>query len=97
VGAVAGFDSGSWSFFDVLARDAADGAHVAMALRQALPGAMIHSTPAASTSVDKELPHVLRCRAAISGMSAEETREALEAALADVPNSDARLAFLGDA
>lgn len=94
---MAGFDSGSWSFFDVLARDAAVGAHVAMALREAVPGAMIHSTPATSTSKDEELPHMLHCRAAISGMTAAETREALEAALAALPNSDARLAFRDDA
>ena len=90
---MAGFDSGSWFFFDVLAHDAAAGAHVAMVLRLALPGATIHSTPASSASADKELPHLLHCRAAVSGMTAEDAREALESALADVPSSHARLAF----
>lgn len=97
VSGVAGFDSGSWFFFDVLAHDAAAGAHVAMVLRLALPGATIHSTPATSASADKELPHLLHCRATVSGMTAEDAREALESALADVPSSHARLAFRDNA
>ena len=91
--AVSAFDSSSWSFFDVLARDAAAGAHITMALREALPSATIHSTPATASSPDTELPHVLRCRAAVGGRTASETREALETAIAGVFESNGRLVF----
>jgi hypothetical protein len=94
---VASFDSSSWSFFDVLALDAAAGAHIAMALREALPAAAIHSTPASASSPDEELPHVLRCRAAVGGLTASETRKALEAAIAGIGRSEARLVFRDEA
>jgi hypothetical protein len=82
-------EAGSWVFFDVLARDAASGAHVAMALREAVPGATIRSTPDASPSAEEPRPHLLHCRASMPASTAEQTRAVLAAALATVDALDA--------
>jgi hypothetical protein len=76
-------EASSWVFFDVLAPDAAGGAHVAMSLRSLLPGATIRSEPDRSPSIDELRPHLLHCRAAFAGASVAQTREAIEAALRD--------------
>lgn len=89
----------TWVSFDVLARNAATGAHVAMWLRQRLPAAMIRSEPAESPSEDPERPHKLRCLACISGVTGAGTRQALEAALRDldaIGESRVRVAFHED-
>jgi hypothetical protein len=83
-------EAGSWVFFDVLARDAASGAHVAMALREAVPGATIRSAPDASSSPEEPRPHLLHCRASMPASSVEQTRAVLTAALATVTALDAR-------
>src|ERR1700689_3901125 len=74
-------EASSWLFFDVLAPDAAGGAHVAMSLRSLLPGATIRSEPDRSPSTDELRPHLLHCRAAFPGASVAQTREAIAAAL----------------
>jgi hypothetical protein len=76
-------EASSWLFFDVLAPDAADGAHLAMSLRLMLPGATIRSEPDRLPSTDELRPHLLHCRAAFAGASVAQTREAIEAALRD--------------
>jgi hypothetical protein len=73
-------ESSSWVFFDVLAPDAASGAHVAMSLRTLLPGATIRSAPERSPSTDERRPHLLHCRAAFAGASVAQAREAINAA-----------------
>ena len=83
-------EAGSWVFFDVLARDAATGAHVAMALREAVPGATLRSAPDASSSQEGPRPHLLHCRASMPASSAEQTRAILTAALATVDALDAQ-------
>jgi len=83
-------EAGSWVFFDVLARDAATGAHVAMALREAVPGATIRSAPDPSTSQEKPRPHRLHCRASMPSSTAEQTRALLTAAFATVDVLDAQ-------
>jgi hypothetical protein len=86
-------EANSWIFFDVLARDEAAGAHVAMELRERLPGSTVRSAPDRSRSQDSQLPHLLHCRAAASGRNAQETREALDAtleALASLAGPDLR-------
>ncbi len=83
-------EAGSWVFFDVLARDAATGAHVAMALRDAVPGATIRSAPDASSSVEEARPHLLHCRASMPASAAEQTRLVLAAALATLDALDGR-------
>jgi len=76
-------EASNWAFFDVLAPDAAGGAHVAMSLRSLLPGATIRSEPDRSPSSDELRPHLLHCRAAFAGASVAQTREAIETALGD--------------
>jgi hypothetical protein len=77
-------DTSSWVFFDVLAPDAAAGAHVSMSLRSLLPGATIRSEPDRLPSTDELRPHLLHCRAASAGAASAQTREAIEAAMGDV-------------
>ena len=69
-----------WTEFDVLARDAAVGAHVAMRLREALPGAFVRSEPDPASSGDEARPHLLHCSASIAARGSEETRRLLEEA-----------------
>jgi hypothetical protein len=82
-------EAGSWVFFDVLARDAATGAHVAMALREAVPGATVRSTPDASPSPEEPRRHLLHCRASMPASTAEQTRAVLAKALATLATLDA--------
>jgi hypothetical protein len=91
-------EANHWIFFDVLARNEAAGAHVAMELRERLPGTTVRSAPGRSRSQDSQMPHLLHCRAAASGRSAQETREALAARLEDLralagPDVRARIVF----
>ena len=74
-------EASRWVFFDVLASSAATGAHVAMALRERLPAATIRSEPGSSPSDDELRPHLLHCRAAFAGATAEHTRESIAAQL----------------
>jgi hypothetical protein len=74
-------EASNWVFFDVVAPDAAAGAHVAMSLRSLLSGATIRSEPDRSPSSDELRPHLLHCRAAFAGASVAQTREAIEAVL----------------
>jgi hypothetical protein len=70
-----------------------------MGLRARLPAAMIRSEPGEPPSDDPERPHVLHCRACISGFTGAHTRQALEAALRNldaVGESWARVAFHED-
>ena len=85
-------ESSLWVSFDILAPDAASGAHVAMYLREELPGARIQSEPADERSGDQGLPHLLRCRAARPGSTGAETRAAIEAAIARLDTAS-RVAF----
>jgi hypothetical protein len=77
-------EAGRWVFFDVLAASAANGAHVAMALRERLPAATIRSEPDRSESKDPLYPHLLHCRACVAAQDAEHTQEAIAAALRDL-------------
>jgi hypothetical protein len=86
-------EAGGWVLFDVLATDQAGAAHVAMWLRELLPGATIMSAPDAAGSGDAEMPHRLRCRAAIPGSSLAQARAALEQALREVDEPKARVVF----
>ena len=89
-------ESSQWVFFDVVARGAETGAAVAMALRERLPGARIHSAPDRERSSDELLPHLLHCRAASAGATASQTRVALDAAMRDLDllaTSRARVVF----
>jgi len=88
-------DASGWVFFDVLARDAASGARVAMWLRERLPEATIGSAPDGAASSDRQLPHLLHCRAYANRLSAEQTRAAIEAALTGLElEARARIVFL---
>jgi hypothetical protein len=71
----------TWVRFNVIARNAATGAQVAMWLRERLPAAMIRSEPGESPPDDPGQPHMLHCLACIAGFSATQTRQALEDAL----------------
>jgi len=82
-------EAGSWVFFDVHARDAATGAHVAMALREAIPGATVRSAPDASPSPEEPRRHLLHCRASMPASTAEHTRAVLVQALATLGALDA--------
>jgi hypothetical protein len=73
-----------WTEFDVLARDAAVGAHVAMCLREELPSAFVRSEPDPASSVDEVRPHLLHCSASIAERGSEETRRLLEEALSRI-------------
>lgn len=77
-------EAGRWVFFDVRAASAANGAHVAMELRERLPAATIRSEPDRSPSTDPQYPHLLHCRGCIAGQDAERTQEAIAAALRDL-------------
>jgi len=77
-------EAGNWVFFDVHARSAASGAHVAMALRVALPGTTIRSEPDGSRSPDELRPHLLHCRASMPAHTTEQTRAMLETALESI-------------
>jgi len=67
-----------WTEFDVLARDAACGAHVAMWLREALPGAIVRSEPDPEPSGDAGLPHLLHCSARLDAAEGPQMRRLLE-------------------
>ena len=82
-----------WVRFDVVSRDQAGAAHVAMSLRELLPAATITSAPEAGSSGDAERPHLLRCRAAIPGSALAQTRDALERALTAIDEPKARIVF----
>jgi hypothetical protein len=71
-----------WTEFDVLACDAACGAHVAMWLRDALPGAFVRSEPDPGPSDDTDLPHLLHCSARLDGTDGTQMRRLLESAVA---------------
>jgi hypothetical protein len=91
-----------WTEFDVLARDAAVAAHVAMWLREALPGAFLRSEPDPAPSGDELRPHLLHCSARIGESSGEDTRRMLDGALtrlAAIVGAEprARVVFSGDA
>ena len=77
-------EASRWVFFDIVAGDAAGGAHVAMELRLALPGATIRSAPDPSPSADALRPHLLHCRAAFAGATDAQARELLAAALGEI-------------
>ena len=77
-------EASRWVFFDIVAGDAAAGAHVAMELRGRLPGATIRSAPDPSPSADELRPHLLHCRAAFAGAIDARAREALGAALSEI-------------
>jgi hypothetical protein len=66
-----------WVRFDMVARDAATAAYVAMWLRERLPMATIRSEPDPKRSDDPVRPHVLKCRAWISGHSGIATAQAI--------------------
>jgi hypothetical protein len=94
-------DASGWVFFDVLARDSATGARVAMWLRERLPEATIGSAPDSAGSSDPQRPHLLHCRAYVNRRSSEQTRATLEAALtnldlvaSDEPQARAHVVFL---
>jgi hypothetical protein len=74
-------EASRWVFFDVHATSAATGAHVAMALRERLPTATIRSAPGSTPSDDERLPHLLHCRGAFAGATAEQARDSIGAAL----------------
>jgi hypothetical protein len=91
-------EASHWVFFDVLARNEAAGAHVAMELRERLRGASVRSVPDRARSEDSQRPHLLHCRAAAPGQTAADTREALEATLGGLaalagPDARARVVF----
>ena len=70
-----------WTEFDVLARDAAVGADVAMSLREAFPGAFLRSEPDPAPCEDAMRPHLLHCSVRIGDWGVEDTRRLLEKAL----------------
>ena len=95
--AARGAIAGGWVDFDVLARNAAAGAHAAMALRAALPEAIILSEPDRRPAWERAGLHLLHCRAFMLGSSVADTRAALEEAVERVcgsaPQSRARVSF----
>jgi len=87
----------AWVTFDVVARDAAHGAHAAMRLREQLPAAMIYSAPDRSPSDDPTRPHLLHCHACAAGTSMAQLATVIAAAAANLDPDRVRLVLLEQA
>jgi hypothetical protein len=75
-----------WVAFDVLARDAALAARVAILLRERLSAALIYSEPERVPSDDGMRPHLLHCHAHMPAFTSEQTRDVVRRALEALPD-----------